>query len=227
MPMFRRFNKDFFKVWSNEMAYVLGYTFADGAVYTNSRGSCYLEFTSVDRELIYKVRSLLASEHKVSLKKRNAENPNWKDSYRLQIGGKELLKDLEKFGIRQNKSLVIRFPTIPKKYLGDFVRGYFDGDGSANLGKYWRKDRNKLKWQFSTMFTSGSRDFLVDLKKKLNTVTCGGFIHAKNRGFDLVYSVKDSLALFNFMYHNASTEMFLKRKYSIFQKAFKSLNLRA
>jgi len=69
MPMFRNFNKEFFKEWSKEMAYVLGYTFADGAVYTNKRGSCYLEFTSTDKELIYKVRDLLLSEHKIFLKK--------------------------------------------------------------------------------------------------------------------------------------------------------------
>ena len=149
------------------------------------------------------------------------------DSYRIQMGGKELLNNLGKFGIRQNKSLVIKFPTVPKEFLSDFVRGYFDGDGSVNLGKYWHKDRNKWRWQFSTMFTSGSKDFLTDLKKELDKVTFGGFIHTKNRGFDLVYSVKGSLALFDFMYHNVPTEMFLKRKYNIFLKAFKTLNLRA
>lgn len=227
MPMLRKFNKELFKTWSKEMAYVLGYIFADGAVYTNSRGSCYLEFTSTDRELIYKVRELLASEHKISFRNRKTKNPNWKNGYRIQIGGKELLNNLEKFGIRQNKSLVIKFPAVPKEFLGDFVRGYFDGDGSVNLGKYWHKDRNSWRWQFSTMFTSGNKDFLIDLKTELSKITFGGFIHNKNRGFDLVYSVKDSVVLFDFMYHNTPTAMFLKRKYEMFLKAFKTLNLRA
>lgn len=224
MPMFRYFNKDFFRVWSKEMAYVLGYTFADGAVYTNSRGSCYLEFTSTDRELIYKVRKLLASEHKISLRKRSIDNPNWKNSYRIQIGGKELLSNLRKFGIIQNKRLVVKFPIVPKEHRGDFVRGYFDGDGGVNFGKYKKSDRRRLGWSLGTHFTSGSKDFLIGLKSLLKENLSGGCLYRKSDGsYSLTFSRHDSVALFKLMYHNTSSEMFLERKYHVFLKAFQKL----
>lgn len=45
--------------------------------------------------------------------------------------------------------------------------------------------------------------------------------------FDLVYSVRDSVALFRLMYHNVTADMFLERKYKTFQKAFQAMNLDA
>lgn len=38
MPVYKRVNKDFFKKWSNEMAYVLGFFAADGNMIVNKRG---------------------------------------------------------------------------------------------------------------------------------------------------------------------------------------------
>lgn len=218
MPILKHFNKNFFKKWSSEMAYVLGYTFADGAVYSNKRGSSYLEYTSTDLELINKVKVLLNSEHKIS--KRMKYNPNCKDSYRLQIGGVELLKDLEKYGIRQNKSLTVKFPIIPNKYLSSFIRGYFDGDGCVHFEKYFKKDRNKDNWVFTTDFTSGSKGFLTGLWNSIEKYVSGGYLYKKRGGYSLVFSRHDSVALFRLMYNNVSSRMFLERKYKVFLKAF-------
>jgi hypothetical protein len=51
-------NVDFFKKWSTEMAYVLGYFAADGCMFINPRGSKYVSFTSTDREILEKVKRL-------------------------------------------------------------------------------------------------------------------------------------------------------------------------
>src|SRR3989338_5004890 len=42
-------NVDFFRRWTPDMAYVLGYFAADGCAVRNQRGSHYLRFDSVDR----------------------------------------------------------------------------------------------------------------------------------------------------------------------------------
>ncbi len=52
MPMHRTLNQDFFKTWSPEMAYVLGYFAADGSMIQNKRGGHFIEFTSTDAVLI-------------------------------------------------------------------------------------------------------------------------------------------------------------------------------
>lgn len=220
-----KFNKEFFNKWSLEMAYVLGFLFADGHVFINPRGSCYFGFTSTDKGIIYKIRKVLESNHKVGVKKRRS---GWKTGYVLQIGNKDIFTNLKRnFGIIPNKSLVIEFPKIPKEFFGDFLRGYFDGDGCVSFGKYWRKDREKFKWEFTTRFISGSKSFLLGLQNSLNNFVSGGYFYKKNRGYELVFSRKDSVALYNLMYNNVSTKLFLERKYSIFRKAFTVLKINA
>jgi len=93
-------------------------------------------------------------------------------------------------------------------------------------GRYWCKNRSSWEWQFSTAFISGSKSFLIGLKNSLqNHVSGGGLSKKKEGGYELVFSKRDSLALFNLMYNNILTELFLKRKYKVFLKAFKILKL--
>lgn len=224
-----KFNKEFFNEWSPEMAYVLGFLFADGYVFKNPRGSCFFCFCSTDREIIRKIRGVLQSNHKIGLKSRNNHNSKWKNSYVLQIGSKEIFKKLKVFGVIPNKSLVIRFPKVPQEFFGDFVRGYFDGDGCVHLGRYWRKDRQKWYWVFSTRFTSGSKRFIDDLSGSLKKYIKGGHIQKKknNSGYDLQFSIRDSIDLYKLMYNNMSSDLYLSRKYSTFKKAFTTLKINA
>lgn len=67
-------NVDFFKKWSAEMAYVLGYFAADGCMFVNPRGSRYISFSSTDREILEKIKRMLKSKHKIALRKRYNEN---------------------------------------------------------------------------------------------------------------------------------------------------------
>lgn len=217
------FNKDFFKTWSSDMAYVLGFIMADGYVFTNPRGSCYTGFVSDDLEIIEKIRLVLHSNHFIGTRN-HPSNPKWKPTHVLQIGSKDLFQDLKKFGVVPNKSLILKFPAnIPDAFVGHFVRGYFDGDGCVYFRKHLRKDRNKMSWVFTVRFTSGSKQFLEGLHEILKKYTNGGFIQIKNRGYDLVFSHRDGFALFDLMYKDIESNLFLERKYNIFQKAITTL----
>jgi hypothetical protein len=46
VPIHRSLNQGFFKKWSPEMAYVLGFITADGNLNVGRRGNCYLEINS-------------------------------------------------------------------------------------------------------------------------------------------------------------------------------------
>src|SRR3989338_10996403 len=219
MPQIKELNEKFFDVWSEEMSYVLGFIFADGSIFKNPRGSEYLDITSTDMDVLIKIRCVLNSNPAIS--NRIYKNERWKQSYKIQIGNKYLIKQLKMLTVTPRKSLVMELPNVPEVFLGDFLRGYFDGDGSVNLGRYWRKDRNQWKWEFTTRFTSGSNKFLADLADVLRAHTKGGFIYtkSKNSGFELVFARQDSLNLFKFMYRDTSGDLYLERKYKIFQKA--------
>lgn len=201
------------------MAYVLGFFAADGTMISNNRGAHFIEFHSTDRELIVMVKSLLNSGHKVAVRKPRSHSH--KVGYRIQIGSKEIFNDLTDFGFQPNKSLSMVLPRVPKSFLGDFVRGYFDGDGCVYFGEHFAKDRGKKRWVFTTRFTSGSRKLLESLHSALGLR--GGFVTGKERGSELVFSHKDSLALYELMYHNDCHGLYLKRKYKLFHKAINTL----
>ncbi|MBU3922979.1 hypothetical protein KJ684_01945 [Patescibacteria group bacterium] len=212
-------NEDFFKKWSSEMAYILGYFTADGCMFINPRGSHYISFYSTDRELIVKTRNILCSKHKIGYRKRGG---NWKDAHVLQIGSKKMFNDLIKIGLMPNKTEKIKLPSIPKIYFSHFLRGYFDGDGCISYGLYDRKNRNSKNFIITTRFSSCNILFLKELWNviKTNSRVSGGGINKKNRGYDLVFSKNDSFKIFNYMYNNIKKDYFLERKYNKFIKAF-------
>ncbi|MFZ3044035.1 MAG: LAGLIDADG family homing endonuclease [Minisyncoccia bacterium] len=225
MPMHRELNHDFFKKWSPEMAYVLGFFAADGSMLENKRGGKFIEFNITDQIVLYRIRTTTGSTHKIT--KRPSRSPKWKDIYRIQIGSKEWFADLTHLGFTQHKSNTLRFPEVPKKYLGDFIRGYFDGDGCVYLKELKYADRKNKRWIVLTLFTSGSRNFLEDLHKTLREFGVnGGSLRKKARGFDLSLSHRDSLALYRLMYHTGkASNMFLPRKREKLERAIEVLGL--
>ena len=56
MPIFKTKNENFFKAWSPDMAYVLGFFAADGSMYRTNRGTYFIEFQITDKDLLLKIR---------------------------------------------------------------------------------------------------------------------------------------------------------------------------
>lgn len=217
MPIYKEINRDFFKKWNSKMAYVLGFIFADGNITCTKRDTWFLSIQITDKEILEKIKKEMRSSHTISERKKIDKN---KQLYRLQIGSKDMCEDLMSLGITEKKSKIMKFPKIPQKYLSDFIRGYFDGDGGVWIGLK-NKNQNTKSFTISTYFTSGSKVFLITLKEILaKKGIIGGSLVNKVRGFDLKYSVKDSLLLFKIMY-NSECPLFLKRKKVIFEKYIK------
>jgi hypothetical protein len=225
----KNFDKDFFKIWSSEMAYVLGYIYADGAIedVRKSSRTCYTAITSVDYDLLDKVRKTLSSNHELYIKKAHTQTfPDGKKylckkAYVLRIGSKSMFSDLVKLGLTPRKSLTLKFPDIPIKLLGYFIRGYFDGDGCIIVSI----DKGKKIPSVKTIFTCGSLIFLEQLNCLLSTVTnCRhkNIIHG-DHAYQLSYRKYDSLKILGFMYKNLNKSPFLDRKYNIYKKYKDSL----
>jgi hypothetical protein len=216
MPIHKEINKKFFKKWNSEMAYVLGFIFADGNIIYTKRNTWFLSIQITDKEILEEIKKKMNSSHIIS---KRTKIENHKQLYRLQIGSREICEDLIKLGVTERKSKIMEFPKIPQKYLTDFIRGYFDGDGGVWVGL--KNKKNNKAFTMSTYFTSGSEDFLVSLRNILKQKSMiGGSLVKKTRGYDLKYSVKDSLLLFKIMY-NSECRLFLKRKKDIFEKYIK------
>lgn len=217
MPIFRTLNHDFFKKWSPQMTYFLGYIAADGAITIGKRGNCYLEVQSIDRELPYMLKKAMGAGHKVTEVNRGRARHL---IYRLQVGSKKMVKDLAKVGIFPKKARRLILPVIPKQYFADFVRGYFDGDGNVNFTLVKRYDRPSYNKHLHTVFTSCSKKIINSLFKRLKEEIemGGGSIHFASGAFRLLYAGYDSVKLFHFMYKSCPN-LFLKRKYKYFKRA--------
>ena|SRR3989344_811059 len=201
------------------MAYVLGYLYADGNLeYSPRIRGRYIRVTSTDKDRITSIRKLLKSKHSIVVDKRDG---NYKDKYLLRIGNCALYNQLAKFGVTPHKSLTMCLPSIPIRFTGDFVRGYFDGDGCV----YYEQGRGKtslIKKRLAVIFTSGSKTFLhqlnILLSQRAGTSIRTIYSYARN-AHRLRYSTADSKILFPFIYKNAKRkELYLSRKYAIFYK---------
>jgi hypothetical protein len=198
------------------MAYVLGFFMADGSMDITKRGGHYFSIQICDRPLLVMIRKALGSNHKISVRKRYG---NEHDIYRIQIGSKDICADLRKLGLSTQKTFNLSLPPMPKRYLGSFIRGYFDGDGNVWTGYIHKYDRPKPVPVMQAMFTSGCKSFLESLHVRLKDENLrGGGVYCKERGFCLKYSTRDALVLYDLLYADISDRLYLKRKKRVFEK---------
>ncbi len=216
MPITKNYNRNFFKSWSRDMAYVLGFLYADGNIVKTKRGTHYISWYIADKDLLYDIRTTVKSEHLIKLRSSSTGKV-----YRLQIGSIEWFNDLVILGMTPNKSKRMKLPFIPTAYRADFIRGYFDGDGNVWVGDT-HKDRQKITRTIQVAFTSASHEFLISLRSLLREIglTGGGIYINKSATYArLSFSVKDALKIYKIMY-NAVHKLLLKRKRRVFEKYF-------
>lgn len=222
----RRRTGSFFNTWTAKSAYVLGFFAADGCMYHSRNGGFYnggyyIEFSSIDEDLLKLVRQLMnitnKIEDKVSCKKEY--HLSRKRQYKIRIVSKNAFERLLVLGFSPAKSMNLEFPNVPTQYMADFIRGYFDGDGHVSAGQYQSRDRRSLKTYFQSGFTSGSRKFLEQLQRILvQKAKIGrGSLHVNGTCWELSYSTRDTSMLYTFMYPNRDV-FCLARKKKVFQR---------
>lgn len=204
-------NHDFFKKWSHDMAYVLGFWWADGHIRKrigkNGYGYSYgFGICQNDRDQ-YILRTIMDCM--------GANNPVWQPKSRphmchFEISSKNIFDDIVKLGGVPKKSLVAKFPKIPKKYFSDFFRGFFDGDGSISI--------SAKNHSASCYVCSGSEAFLSELQKHLrNNHNVHGRLFYSGTCFRLSFGMDDTVKLYSVMYYDGhQSRLRLERKYDKF-----------
>ncbi len=121
------------------------------------------------------------------------------------------------------KSKVIKLPKVPDEYFGDFLRGYFDGDGNVVSCYFRKKGRVKSSRVFSVRFTSGSMAILSGIQVHLMDSSCTGSLFFSGHAWRLNYGRQDSGRIYHLMYRNVVRHnlLYLERKYKIFQDALR------
>lgn len=127
-------NFNYFETIDTEnKAYVLGLTAADGNVYKRDghQGQLRISLKSSDAEILEDVLLDMESNNPVTLYKRKLDNREYAS---LVIVSDKIFSDLGNLGIYPNKTWDISIENIlaniPERYHSDFLRGYVDGDGT-------------------------------------------------------------------------------------------------
>ncbi|MBI5005303.1 MAG: hypothetical protein HZC03_01735 [Candidatus Lloydbacteria bacterium] len=69
MPIYKHVNKRFFKKWTPQMAYILGFFAADGSMGVNKRGANYFSIQICDYKLLKEIKAVIKADHKISTRK--------------------------------------------------------------------------------------------------------------------------------------------------------------
>lgn len=197
-------NEQYFSlIDTEEKAYWLGFLYADGCVHSSNYE---ISINITDFEHVEKFKKAIgAKKHKIvtTIDKRFK---NAKPLYMFSIKDKQLHTDLIKWGCVPQKSLSLeKIPNIPRDYVSHFLRGYFDGDGSLH---YLQGTNN-----YRISFVSGSKEFLNDIQKELQTNVSLGKEKNKNTYQLQLSGRKQVERILNYLYNNSKENIRLNRKY--------------
>ncbi|MGB7293639.1 MAG: LAGLIDADG family homing endonuclease [Thermodesulfobacteriota bacterium] len=214
-----KIDKTFFKKWSAEMAYVLGVLYSDGNLQLGrpQRGSNIpnippaFSLAQKHSELLKKVLSLM----KCTAKMHFSENRKGAgEIYIFKVVNREVCSDLLRLGLKPRKSLIVTFPAIPFEYTRHFIRGCWDGDGTVYL------ENNQLN-KAKASLTSGSRDFIQSLIANLELLGLPKrtiYTNKNGKSFYFRYHGKACAKLYHIFYDGVSENMYLTRKFKMFEK---------
>lgn len=127
------YNENYFEdIDCPEKAYWLGFIWADG--YITKTKSFGIELSIKDKKQLEKLQKDLESNTTIKERTKKVFGKD-KEFCNLEFRNKKMIEDLLKVGIIQNKTYNLQIPNISEKYYKDFIRGFFDGDGTYVLNK--------------------------------------------------------------------------------------------
>jgi hypothetical protein len=152
----------FEKIDNPEKSYWLGMLTGDGWITDSNDFGLSLEQN--DKDLIYKFRDFLKSNHPIVLKNNKIKKDGTNSiSAEIRITNKKIVSDLKKYNFCPNKTLGMDFPIIDEKLLCYYMLGLIDSDGSFYLKNHYKKNNVKL---LNFNFVGPSK-FVEDFQNKL------------------------------------------------------------
>ena len=131
-------DESYFEAWTPNMAYTLGYIWADGHVSTKDRQKrLAFQCHRKDEEIVLKMLEDMSFQGKVYYREpEDKHGRNNGPQITARIGSSYLVNTLEHHGLVHDKTYQdCPFPNVPDEFLPHFVRGYFDGDGYVSILK--------------------------------------------------------------------------------------------
>lgn len=131
-------NDNYFSEENHNMAYLLGFLASDGTIRKNDN-SVKIGLSSVDRDFLLTIKKEIGYQGELT----DYITSNGFSVSELRFTSKQIKADLAKYNIVPNKTFIYTFPkNLKREYWIDFIRGYFDGDGSVSTAS-----SEAIRWQ--------------------------------------------------------------------------------
>jgi hypothetical protein len=209
-------NKEYFdNINTKEKAYWLGYIWADG--YSARKAPWFLCIQTKDQEHLKQFSDHISYTGNIK-KVTTGGFENSSEMGRLVICRKYLCDKINSLG-RYDEDMKI--PNIQTRFIKDFIRGYFDGDGSVyTYIKSGVPSGSNKKYSYNRIEVSiiGTKSILEDIESELNKHSIKTRYKKSKTDymFYLVISNKPDVKKF-YEYLYDKSNVFLERKHQIFQ----------
>ena len=216
--VFKNKNNEFFNKIDNELkAYMLGYFVADGSI-TNAKRNrqenisiCQIE---KDRYIIDLFHKNINPSSKINIHVYKLKNGSPNTRLTFKVTSSIMAKDLNNLNVFNNKSYKeINLPLINDEFYKHFIRGFFDGDGTAGLYHYKVKGNLKKYNNYRRVisFVCNSKVLLEEIQSMLVKNNIFFTIHKEKTFYRLrCLTKKKKKKFYHYVYDNS--EFYLERK---------------
>lgn len=193
------YNEDYFDIWSHDMAYIIGFISADGHIRKNT-ADLEIGLNPIDIDILKFIINKVSINGEIRYRD--------KECVRIIVRSQKIIDSLAKYNITNNKThnLKIDF-NIPDEFWGDYLRGFFDGDGSV----YLVQDKNykkKKKYYIWSEISCASKQFLVDVQNRLGF----GYVRNKQNNYSLDFRHHNTIKLRDILYKNIQSFALQRKK---------------
>lgn len=197
---------DFFREWSQELAYIIGLFLSDGSISDYYKWKMYyVSICSSDEDIINKILKITKCSRKPYNDKRSIKTVK-----NIKFSGKRIWSFFKDLGFDNNKSFSAKVPKqIPKYLYFHFIRGIFDGDGSVSI----RKENGRFYPHVNVVGTRNTVCFIGKI------IPCYNTIDEVNGLWRIHYNGENVIEFLNLIYSKSNFHM--NRKHKIYLEIIK------
>lgn len=208
-------NHNYFKIENENMAWLLGFIAADGCI-SSQRNQIIINLSRTDREILERIKMEIGSERQIC----DYQNKDGFLCSSFAWTSEESVKDLQKYNIVPKKTSILKPPyPLQEKFIIDYIRGYFDGDGTI----CYLNSNKSLRFSIggaSKEVISYIENHLIKLGISEVHIQEQKFINSNLPFYYIQHSTNDAKQIYS-LFYNDCPKMFLKRKKDHYEELLK------
>ena len=214
-------DESFFSKESHNMAWVLGFLASDGNV-SKDRNKIRIELSYIDEEILQRIKTTIKIENPIQFR----EDKKGRKLVLLGWSSKQHKEDLARYSIVPNKTFILDPPyALSHKYYLDYIRGYFDGDGTININMCHQGRSKAIRFGICGA-SKPVLDWIVDVFEEYGVPRVNPHLDSSHEKpfYSIIYSTRASRKIYKLLYGNLKEDsLYLQRKKDKYERILKEV----